>query len=191
MNIFQQVAFHFPLNLEVKWLPINAWIPKNADAFSSPILSPTSLESIFFKLFTFSVNDNSYKHLRRRIILTVTSLERNRKLMYEYYVLCIFFSIFVKNIIVGGNDSSTCVRPYIQKYEQTNISNSTACSEIPFSKSSYQIKTTQLIFKANQLTSFFMIRVLTWRYFRTDYNYSNWNGTEVGFACRVKKDFFF
>ena len=39
------------------------------------------------------------------------------------------------------------------------------CSEIPFSKNSYHIKTSRLICSANQLTGFYMIRVFTETYF--------------------------
>ena len=42
------------------------------------------------------------------------------------------------------------------------------CSEIPFSKSSYRIETSQAISKANKLTYFYMIQVFTKRYSQTD-----------------------
>ena len=42
------------------------------------------------------------------------------------------------------------------------------CSEIPFSKNSYYIETSQAISKANKVTSFYMIQVFTERYSQTD-----------------------
>ena len=42
------------------------------------------------------------------------------------------------------------------------------CSEIPFSKNSYHIETSQAISKANKLTGFYMIQVFTKRYSQTD-----------------------
>ena len=48
-----------------------------------------------------------------------------------------------------------------------------SCSEIPFSKSSYHIGTSQWICIAIHLTVFYMIRVFTERYFRTGYNCSS------------------
>ena len=45
-----------------------------------------------------------------------------------------------------------------------------ACSEIPLSKNSYHMETSQLICFANRLTGFYMIEVFTKRYFRTDIN---------------------
>ena len=44
------------------------------------------------------------------------------------------------------------------------------CSEIPFSKNSYHMETSQLICLANRMTGFYMIQVFTERYFRTDIN---------------------
>ena len=44
----------------------------------------------------------------------------------------------------------------------------TVYSEIPFSKSSYHIETSQLICKVKQLTGFHMAPVFTDRSFRTD-----------------------
>ena len=41
------------------------------------------------------------------------------------------------------------------------------CSEIPFSKNSYHIGTSQPIRKANKLTGFYMIQVFTKRYSQT------------------------
>ena len=48
----------------------------------------------------------------------------------------------------------------------------TICSETPFSKNSYYIETSQLIWVANQLTGFYMMRVFTARCFRTDYSFA-------------------
>ena len=45
----------------------------------------------------------------------------------------------------------------------------TVCSEIPFSKNSYHIETSQLTCKALQLTGFYMIRVFSEKYFRRDF----------------------
>ena len=45
----------------------------------------------------------------------------------------------------------------------------TVCSEMPFSKNSYYIETSQLICKALQLTGFCAIRVFSERCFRTDF----------------------
>ena len=42
------------------------------------------------------------------------------------------------------------------------------CSEIPFSKNSYHIETSQAIIKANKFTGFYMIQVFTKRYSQTD-----------------------
>ena len=42
------------------------------------------------------------------------------------------------------------------------------CSEIPFSKNSYHIETSQAISKANKFTGFYMIQVFTKRYSQTD-----------------------
>ena len=42
------------------------------------------------------------------------------------------------------------------------------CSEIPFSKNSYHIGTSQPIRKANKLTGFYMIQVFTKRYSQTN-----------------------
>ena len=39
------------------------------------------------------------------------------------------------------------------------------CSEIPFSKNSYHIETSQLVCKTTQLTGFYMIQVFTERCF--------------------------
>ena len=46
------------------------------------------------------------------------------------------------------------------------------CLEMPFSKSSYHIGTSQQICIAIQFTVFYMIRVFTEKYFATDYNCS-------------------
>ena len=45
----------------------------------------------------------------------------------------------------------------------------TVCSEMPFSKNSYHIETSQLICKALQLTGFYIIRVFSEKCFRTDF----------------------
>ena len=42
------------------------------------------------------------------------------------------------------------------------------CSDIPFSKNSYHIETSQAISKANKFTGFYMIQVFTKRYSQTD-----------------------
>ena len=44
------------------------------------------------------------------------------------------------------------------------------CSEMPFTKNSDHMETSQLICFANRLTGFYMIEVFTKRYFRTDIN---------------------
>ena len=46
--------------------------------------------------------------------------------------------------------------------------NTIVCSELPFSKHSHHIETSQLIGFANQLTDSYMIEGLTERYFPTD-----------------------
>ena len=50
--------------------------------------------------------------------------------------------------------------------ERININ---VCAEIPFSKNAHHTETSELICFANQLTGFYMTRVLTERYFRTDF----------------------
>ena len=44
------------------------------------------------------------------------------------------------------------------------------CSEIPFSKNSYHIETSQPITKTNELTRFYMIQVFTKKYSQTDHS---------------------
>ena len=56
----------------------------------------------------------------------------------------------------------------IQKKNLSNL----ACCETSFSKKSYHIKTSQLIWVANQWTRSYMIRVFTERCFPTDYNFA-------------------
>ena len=46
--------------------------------------------------------------------------------------------------------------------------NTIVFSEIPFSKNSHHIETSQLIGFSNQLTDSYMIEALTERYFQTD-----------------------
>ena len=45
-------------------------------------------------------------------------------------------------------------------------------SEIPLSKNSYHMETSQLICFANQLTGYYMIQGSTKRYFYTEYNFT-------------------
>ena len=46
----------------------------------------------------------------------------------------------------------------------------TVCSETSFSKNSFHTETSQLICIANQMTGFYMIQVLTKRYFQTNFS---------------------
>ena len=46
----------------------------------------------------------------------------------------------------------------------------TVCLETPFSKNSFHIEISELICIANQMTGFYMIQVLTERYFRTNFS---------------------
>ena len=44
------------------------------------------------------------------------------------------------------------------------------CLETPFSKIMFHIETSQVIWIANQMTGFYMIQVLTGRYFQTNFS---------------------
>ena len=57
--------------------------------------------------------------------------------------------------------------------ENSSLQLITVCqsqSEIHFSEESHRIETSQLIYEANRLTGFCVVRVFTERYFRTDVN---------------------
>ena len=59
---------------------------------------------------------------------------------------------------------------YQRLSESYNSLPSMVYSEMPFSKNLYHIDTSQMINYANQLTSFYMVGVLTERYFQIDYS---------------------
>ena len=46
----------------------------------------------------------------------------------------------------------------------------TVCSETPFSKNSFHIETSELICITNQMTAFYVIQVLTERYFQANFS---------------------
>ena len=85
-------------------------------------------------------------------------------LLFSYF-FCHFSNFLIKKINFWF---WMCLKlTIITTFNEKNII--IVCSKIPFNKSYYHIETSQLIWKALQLTGFYIIRVFSERCFRIDF----------------------